>query len=120
MIRLKQYLPAFIEIDGEPKVIVADSTSALLADPVIARFRDGQNGRHAWHRFSLADSDVAGMKMLMAEWDDGDYCWVIGNVFEGAHELQLPKWKETDNARRERERWNSQPLRYSDPGFPEQ
>jgi hypothetical protein len=111
MIKLRQHIPAFVETDRAPLVIEAADTGALLAHPRIQSWakddpyvRDGVHGVHRFHQFSVADRRDS--PALMAEYDEGDYFWVIGHITEGADALQLPDWRETETARIRREKWN--------------
>lgn len=111
MIRLKQHRPAYIDTDQALMVAEAENTTALLAHPWIAWWgqdmpyaKNGVIGHKKFHQFSLADRDCR--PSLMAEYENGDEFWVIGHITEGAEQIELPDWRETEAARLRRERWN--------------
>ena len=117
MIRFRQHIPAYVDTDMSPREYTAETTAELLAQPGIARCAkddpwarreaDGEivRGVRKWHRFSVADRHC--QPTLMGEWDNGDYCWVLGYIHEGAERLELPDWKETETARKRRDNWNA-------------
>jgi len=80
--RIKQYRPAFIE--GSQTVVPFETVEELLAIPFVAAFQ----AEPEFYRFSL---EIASSVSLIAEYDAGRRCFVVGFI-EGSPP-DLPKWE---------------------------
>jgi hypothetical protein len=49
---------------------------------------------HVFRRFCFSSQEPGGRGLVMAEYDDGDYFWVV--AYADAPIPGLPEWKETE------------------------
>ena len=89
MIKFKQHVPNFVDIDDDQKERAEfNSQEELLAHPWI----DDWTKHEGFLRFSLSPQGRGYETHLMAEFDEGKKWWVLGylSTTEG---LDLPRWK---------------------------
>lgn len=102
MIRLTQHIPSFVDTDGSRKTADVETPEDLERVEWIRSWRDDK--QHTFHRWSWSSDYPGGRGHLMAEYDKGDYFWVI--AYGDTPIPGLPEWEETETARLRREKWN--------------
>lgn len=83
MIRLQQYLPAFVEA-GTAQIVDCLTYEDLLGVPWVEAFMHPVDG-HPFFRFSRARQD------LVAEYAGGSVYYIVGRIHKG--ELPIPIWE---------------------------
>lgn len=90
MNEIRQHIPAFVELDGDPEGARFLDLEELLAIPWVKNWSTFPG----FHRFSLSDDacrDGSRVILLMAEFRGGAEWWVAGFLKDPVE--GLPKWK---------------------------
>lgn len=95
MIRIVEHIPNYA--DGlTPRRAEGDTTADVLAAPWVAKWTHPLiNGSRVFHRFSVSAEDGE-TPLLMVEFDQGRWWWVVARVTEGT--LDLPRWEAVRDA----------------------